>query len=104
MTEQADKYRSQGNSGSCEQTSFNGYRSGGFPSRPEAAIEHYEYECYGAYVSNQPTPVRCEFVIPAAAQQTEHQEEEKDRYPDLSGKLVEEYAGEDNHRENQKEQ
>ena len=51
-----------------------------------------------------PTPVFGKVVIAAAAQKTQHQEEEQDRDSDLSGKLVEEYTGEYNHRKYQKEQ
>ena len=41
-------------------------------------------------------PIGCKSVILASAQQTEHQEEEQNRNSELPGKLVEEYANDDN--------
>ena len=62
----------------------------------EAAIEHYEDKGQGADVPNHPTPIGCKSVILASAKQTKHQEEEQNRNSELPGKLVEEYANDDN--------
>ncbi len=104
MAEQSDKGGGQRDAYRGEQTGFQGYGFGGFPSRAEAAIEHDEDQCYGADVSNHPAPLRCKPVILASAQKTEHQEEQQDRNPELSGKLIEEYADDDYRREYQKVQ
>ena len=104
MAEQPHEACRKGHSYRGKQTGFHCNRSGRFPSCPETSIEHYEDKRNGAYVSNHPAPVFGKVVIAAAAQKTQHQEEEQDRDSDLSGKLVEEYTGEYNHREYQKEQ
>ena len=101
MAEQPNKGRRKGHPDRREQPRLHGNGPGGFPSRSEAAIEHYEYKRYGANLSYYPGPLRRKSVILAAAQKAEHKEEEQDRYPDLSGKLVEKYAGDDNSREYQ---
>ena len=49
-------------------------------------------------------PIGCKSVILASAKQTKHQEEEQNRNSELPGKLVEEYANDDNSREYQKVQ
>ena len=41
-------------------------------------------------------PIGCKSVILASAKQTKHQEEEQNRNSELPGKLVEEYANDDN--------